>query len=349
MAKRESNRNQNGSEGNSSKGGFWANLNPLRSLQEAGRVVRDGIGNAPREQVGFIVISFLALVIAIVVSLALIREEEYVLGGVLASIALAPLLFGMWCISRMSKVPSEPKLSRQAKEGSTENWLRVTVKARIGQIMPQELALQVRAIRDRAQTRYSALLRKRKSPPSQMDPDRVRVNVFLPDTGDVGEGEVCALFIPPDLHTGMRNEDERGMTFRPNQGVTGRVFTRQEPIGTRRTSATEEWEWIYLEGNPGLGDRKFQLTQSQMRQIDENLRWIVSFPLTVTIAGKQETVGVLNIDGLSEVLTPEEMQTIYSTQKPEVARFSERLAELEKCKITITVEDVADETTEPTG
>lgn len=349
MAKRESNRNQNGSEGNSSKGGFWANLNPFRSLQEAGRVVMDSIGKAPQEHVGFIVISFLVLVIAIVVGTALIFKGQYVLGCVVAVIAFALFCFGMCCISRTSKVTVETKRPEQAGESSTKIWSRVTVKAQKGQGMPK-LAPQVWSIRHGAQSRYSKLLGERNPPPSQTDEDLVRVNVFLPDTRDVDKGEVCALFIPEELHAGMGDKDEREMTFRPNQGVTGRVFTRQEPIGTLRKSATEEWKWIRLEGIPVMVDSEFQLTQLQMQLIDENLRWIVSFPLTVTIDGKQVTLGVLNIDGLYEVLTPEEMQDIYNTQKPEVARFAERLAaELEKCRITITVENVAAETTTSTG
>ena len=98
MAKRESNRNQNGSEGNSSKVGFFANLNLLRYVREAGRVVVDGIGKAPQEHVGLIVLSFLALIISIVVGMALILKGQYVPGCVVAGIALVLLFFGMWCV-----------------------------------------------------------------------------------------------------------------------------------------------------------------------------------------------------------------------------------------------------------
>ena len=340
MAKKPSKSVQRDPASASPKDSFWVQLNPLGSLQEAGGVVRDSLRKAPPEQVAFIVISFLAVVVAIVVCVALIWKGEYVLGGVLAGVVVVLLGFGMWCISRMRSQQTPPG---PAIKSPTAEWSRVTVKVPIEPDKLNELAGRVRTVRDLAKTRYSALLRDRKSPPSQTDPDSVRVNVFLPDTRNVLDGEVCALFIPKGLHHGMKNDAERGLRFRPDEGVTGRVFTQQQPIGTRRTSAIEEWEWIDLEGTGGIGDNKFQLTQVQMRLIDESLRWIISFPLMVDVAGKPHTAGVLNVDGLSEVLTPEEMQAIYHTLEPTVKDFAKRLARLDKCRITIAVEDIAAE------
>jgi len=322
------------------KDSFWAQLNPLGSLQEAGGVVRDSLRKAPPEQVAFIVISFLAVVVAIVVCVALIRKGEYVLGGILAGVVVVLLGFGMWCISRMRQVSGQQTPPGPAIKSPTDKWSRVTVKVPIEEEELKKLADQVRMLRDSAKREYSDVLKGR-TPPSQADPDSVRVNVFLPDTRDVRHGEVCALFIPQGLHHGMKNDDEREIQFRPNQGVTGQVFTRQQPIGTRRTSATGGWVWIDLEGRAGTGDGKFQLTQVQTRLIDKNLRWIVSFPLKVDVADKQQhTVGVLNVDGLSEVLSPEEMKTIYDNLKLRVEGFGKCLAGLDKCRITIAVEDV---------
>jgi hypothetical protein len=320
-----------------SSGAGW---NPLEWCKSILDFVTKNLPQIPKKQRTFVLLAALGCVLAFAGSIMLFRRGQDIFGGGLLLATLALFACAMLCARQPSVISAQPESLARTRKSPTPDWSRVTVKVRIGETLPSKLAEQVRTVRSLAQGTYSELLGKRTSPPSQTDPDDVRVNVFLPDTGHVRDGEVCALFIPPDLHDGMKNKDERGIKFRPNEGVTGRVFTRQEPIGTRRTSATEEWQWIYLEGSARMGDGEFQLTQSQMQQIDKDLRWIVSFPLMGDVTGKQNTVGVLNVDGLSEVLTPAEMQVIYSTLKPEVGRFAECLAGLDKCRITIAVEDV---------
>jgi hypothetical protein len=331
------------------RGGSLAWLNPAKWLEVIAGVVSGSLGNAPKEQVAFIVISFLGTAVAILGSTVLIWKGEYVLGGALCVIGLVFLAFGMWCVGQKGPISITETQTDQTRESRTREWSRVTVKVPIEPQRLKELAGKVKSIRDVAQRGYSAVFGDRGSSPSHKDLDSVRVNVFLPDTRDVRYGEVCALFIPKGLHHGMKNDAEREIQFRPGEGVTGQVFTREQPIGTRRTSAKDEWQWIDLEGSAGTGDDKFPLTQMQMSQIDKELRWIVSFPLTVTVANTPHTVGVLNIDGLSEMLSPREMQTIYNNLKPTVDDFAKDLAELDKCRITIAVEDIAAEAPTSTG
>jgi hypothetical protein len=81
------------------------------------------------------------------------------------------------------------------------------------------------------------------------------------------------------------------------------------------------------------------LTLRQKDLINKNLRWIVSFPLKVGVNGDRQTAGVLNIDGLSKVLNPQQMQAIYQTLRPQVEEIAKYLGELDLCKINIAVEE----------
>lgn len=354
MAARTSKPVQPASATRSPKGGSLAWLNPAKWLEVIAGVVTGSLPSAPKEHVAFIVISFLGVAVAILGSTVLIWKGVYFFGGTLCVIGLVFLAFGMWCVRQcvrpkgpISTLGNHPDLTRKSPTGG---WSRVTVKVPEESKKQNELEEQVRTVRALAKKGYSDVLEGRRSPPSQKDPDSVRVNVFLPDTQKVLPDEVCTLFIPDWLHDGMMNDEEKGIRFRWDEGVTGQVFARERPIGTRRTSATGEWEWIPLEGMGGRADHKFQLTQVQMCQIDEKLRWIVSFPLKVDVTDKQQhTAGVLNVDGLSEVLSPEEMQTIYNKLKPAVEHFAKDLAGLDKCRITITVEDIAAQAATSTG
>ena len=85
---------------------------------------------------------------------------------------------------------------------------------------------------------------------------------------------------------------------------------------------------------------KFLLTPSQIELINEQLRWVISFPLAVTFEGEKHTVGVLNVDGLEEFLSEGEMGIIYENLKTGVDTFAEKLGHLDKRRIVIMVEDV---------
>lgn len=148
------------------------------------------------------------------------------------------------------------------------------------------------------------------------------------------------LLIPERLHYGMKNEAEKDIKFRPGEGLTGYVFATEKAFGALRDSADSNWQQIYLEGSGGIGDEGYSLTMKQKDLIDLELRWIVSFPLKVTLDNVAQTFGILNVDGLTEPLTPDEMQAIYFTLKDPVEQFAHEFSELDKCRITITVEDI---------
>jgi hypothetical protein len=229
---------------------------------------------------------------------------------------------------------------RQRVEGPSgePTWSRVVPKLPLPKSKTPALGVKLESIRTVAQARYKELLAKRGS--GDIRVDRVRVNVFLPDTEHAKEGEVCGLYIPDGLSRGMKDRDERRIQFRPNEGLTGRVFTDEQAFGAVRQDAGPDWTLIHLEGGGSVGDERFQLTQDQVSQITGQLRWIVSFPLTVKGSGGTHTCGILNVDGLDEPLLVDEMTVMYQALREDVKQFSEALGKLKQRRLSIIVADV---------
>jgi hypothetical protein len=228
-------------------------------------------------------------------------------------------------------------LTKKVEHAETR-WSRAMVELDLPEQAIKELGEQVRRIRVSAQDEFHELMNNRESPPKQIDCGRVRVTVFLPENrrDRVKKGDVCGLFIPPKLHQGLgENSKERKIIFRTNEGLTGRVYTEQRPSGARRESTSSEWEPIDFQG-PHDKDEAFDLTDAQNALVSEELTWIVSFPLKACEDG--ETLGVLNIDGLTDVLSDGEMWEMYHALRPKVAEFAGILGKLPKCRVTISVD-----------
>ena len=86
----------------------------------------------------------------------------------------------------------------------------------------------------------------------------------------------------------MKYPPELGLQFSIGQGATG-VAYRDGTYQLTRRLAAPKGEW----------DHKLQMTSELNAQIHKRLKWIVSFPLL--IQNTNEAVGVLNIDGLTDV------------------------------------------------
>lgn len=294
---------------------------------------------APRKHVGIIQIALIAAVICVVLGAALIYKDQPNLGFGAIGLGVIALVIAMILIRPQESGTEQQVTPRQPSPGRGE-WSRITVKLPIPQQQLNQLGDALQGIRQLAQTQYSELLRARSTPPRTVNPERVRINVFLPDTRDAIYGEICGLYIPKGLHHGMTNDQERRIRFRPNEGLTGRVFTMEKAFGALRESANTDWQMIHLEGLGGRGDEGFQLTLEQVSLIDPELRWIVSFPLKVSVDSVPHTCGVLNLDGFTEALNAREMQSIYQRLKDEVGRFASELAKLAQCRVTIAVEEI---------
>ena len=174
----------------------------------------------------------------------------------------------------------------------------------------------------------------------------LRANVFLPTSEGVRDGDVCNLIIPrhenyaPNgLQLNMRKGDELKITFRPNQGATGRVFVERRAVGVlthpdwlneQDKSKREKIErWIWVELHPGadlskpgeslrteLGISHFEMNALQDRQVAEDLTWIISMPIFLKIGSKVEVVGVFNVDCLGYQLKPEKLRSIFYRVAP---------------------------------
>lgn len=316
-------------------------VNAIRDL--TGQTI--GTGGAPENQRIAALVVGVAGIVVLVIGLALIPAGRpdltfWAVAGAFVLMAIA-LIVALKAGSPTSLLPLlPPPPSDGAIRGK---WSRVVPKLEINLDDLNRLGAQLRTIRELAKAEVGKMIQAKKSEQA-FDPDHVRANVFLADTRDVQYGEVCGLFIPRELHVGMTNEAERGLRFRTNQGLTGRVFTQERAFGACCRIDEQDkpiWSLVELEGPSGGGVHQFQMTLEQLRLIDSNLRWIVSFPLKSRMDGQPgRTMGVLNVDGLHTELDHREMRELANVLGHPVEEFAAALDELDKSRITIIVEDV---------
>jgi hypothetical protein len=176
------------------------------------------------------------------------------------------------------------------------------------------------------------------------DPSSIRANLFLPTSEHASDGVVCDLIIPRDdlaapegLQRNMRKGDELSISFRPNEGATGRAFVQRRAIGTltnpgwlaeRDPSKKKRVErWIYVRLHPEADFRKaggalltesgqFVMTDFQNRRVSESLVWIISMPIVLKTDDIYEVVGVFNVDCLEYQLKPEQLRALYYRVAP---------------------------------
>lgn len=161
-------------------------------------------------------------------------------------------------------------------------------------------------------------------------PEQVRANVFLPDYLDGQRGVACALRMPEELRIGMKGHPDENISFRPWQGLTGRVFMEQKDLKFAKTSPAPDGRELF--------DDSFELTADQIRSLDPRLRWIVSFPLSVPDGSTRKAAGVLNVDGSDHQLSDDDLGLLWGELSPRVARFADELAALPKVRIKILAE-----------
>jgi hypothetical protein len=179
-----------------------------------------------------------------------------------------------------------------------------------------------------------------------VEPSKVRANVFLPTSEGARDGDVCNLIIPrhdlaaPNgLQRNMHKGDERSITFRPNQGATGRVFVERRAVGVLTHPAwlneedklkrKEIERWIYVRLHPETdlskpgdslrtekGKSQFEMTDFQNRRVAERMAWIISMPIFLRIDDTLEVVGVFNVDCLEYQVKPYQLRLIYYRVAP---------------------------------
>jgi hypothetical protein len=297
------------------------------------------INKAPAEHAGVINIVFGAAIIFFLIAAWLILKGHEVLGVVLMGALLVASLFGIYVLRPDIRFSHKQTLS-PPKRAQRSTWARTTLKP-IELTDRQRISHNLEGLLAMAQSEYSNIFQSR-TPSVVADANNVRINIFLPDTSDVELGEVCGLQISKQFQHGMQDANEIQIRFRPNEGLTGRVFTYSKAYGARRNAANAGWVPVALSGGAIDGGHSFNLTEEQINQVNRALRWIVSFPLKGAMRGEARAYGVLNLDGLNEAITEPEMRTLYQTLLPQVDAFAADLFRRAKCEITITVDDVDD-------
>jgi len=304
------------------------------------------LGLADARHVPVMQIAYIIGAIGILGGLWLIYKDSPGLGTIVIIVGIAGCVLGMF-FTRPRQLSLPDSTAGDVLQGAgarrppvKSSWSLLAPRLPLPiHVVENDLSGRLSQIRQQAQAKYKSMLKARTSV-ANIDPDRVRINVFLPDLSNGTPAKICELSIPEGLHHGMRNDRERAVRFRPSEGLTGRVFTLRKSFGAARESSEAPWTLVLLGEVGGLGDQKFTLTVEQIELIDPALRWIVSYPLNANFGEGLQTFGVLNVDGFVEPLTHEEMQELFVQLKDAVDRFAIEFGRLAKSRITITTEDV---------
>jgi hypothetical protein len=243
-------------------------------------------------------------------------------------VAATILIIAMWIDRSLTihdlKAAAPPAPAAPKRPDPT--WSRLVPRQPLPDGKPAELAGYLGNIRNAAFVWLST-----RRPELGLKPDQIRANVFLPDYVHPEPGDVCKLFIPDELRIGMNYEPEWRIRFRPWQGLTGRVFMEQKDLRYAKTFTTPEGEEVF--------DDTFELTAEQKKRIHPKLRWIASFPLSVSDGTRRKVAGVLNVDGLEHQLPEDDLKLLLGELSPHVAGFADQLAALPLVRIMILAEE----------
>jgi hypothetical protein len=258
------------------------------------------------------------------------------------SIILAVL--AVFLLNKAAKTSPEQLKKLVGSQVSAPSWARLVPKVPISP--PEKLGdfqLSVRQNRTTAVTLLNEV--RKKAGRAEIDPQHVRANVFLAKTDQMQESGALVLIIPRQMHDNMSNFKDRDIKILPHEGLTGRTFTLGEACGATAIldgAGKLNWSKVALFPTRPSSDEweRFTLSEEQNALIGSRLRWIVSFPLKYDGEGHDKTFGVLNIDGIDDQLTVDDMRSLAGSIEPNVAAFAKQLGELPKVRITIRVEDV---------
>jgi hypothetical protein len=219
-------------------------------------------------------------------------------------------------------------------------WTRLVPRLPIAEGRLNDLNRMLREIRDDA----FKLVREKLGTQHAIVKDDVRACVFLPDTRSGSSRGFCELYIPDVLRVWGRPKDraqrdqqskEKDLRFGPGQGLAGTVFLEQEPLAERSDPANE--------GRARRWSPSYGLSEVQEDAVHRDLMWIVAFPLMAhdPVCKRSQAMGVLAVDGLKYNLEEDQPQSIIEVLFPKVALFAAKLAEEQKSRISLLVEDVS--------
>ena len=176
--------------------------------------------------------------------------------------------------------------------------------------------------------------------------DVIRANVFSPEISKPDCREICELSIYKGMTHNMSTfKPELGLRFRPDEGLTGRVFhkgTAGGVTGIPQDDGTFEWKSVPVTKDPPTDDelRAYRLTEEQIGRISQRLRWLISMPLRREKDDPKTTMAVINVDGLDEFLGPKLMAGLREHLQNAVDLFAHDMAKLPASRLEISVADV---------
>lgn len=143
----------------------------------------------------------------------------------------------------------------------------------------------------------------------------IRANIFLlaQVVGGTADG-TWKLVIHPDFAINMNHPPELQLQLHIGQGAAGVAYRDGTYQLTRRLSALRKGQW----------ERRFHMTPELTAQIHKRLKWIVSFPLLRP--NTREAVGVLNIDGLTDVPDDDLLNNVASSIREQVEVIANHLS-----------------------
>ncbi len=204
-------------------------------------------------------------------------------------------------------------------------WSRAVLKLPLPDKKIDELVEALGSIRDAA----ILWLRKRRTD-IDLKEEQVRANIFLADYQQADVRAPFHLFMPERLRLNMAGHPDANIRFRPGQGLTGVVFF-ENGLKYAQTIATPTGHQF---------DEVYQLTKEQKESLHPQLRWIASLALNITPpeGGPRKAVGVLNVDGLTHLYNPDDLNLLLAALTLKVAAVSDKLAGLPMARIVLTVE-----------
>lgn len=150
--------------------------------------------------------------------------------------------------------------------------------------------------------------------------DDIRVNVFTPTFKLPHDSQTTLLGIYPGLHEKMDCDDELSITFsisHPEEGATGKAFVSGKSYVAR-----------YKENNWGPG---FEMRKEHKDRVHPELSFVISMPVKNL---NQETIAVLNVDGLHHALKLDDLLELEDTHLAQerfmLSRFLERFCHKRK-------------------
>lgn len=166
-----------------------------------------------------------------------------------------------------------------------------------------------------------------------VNPSKFRVHVALPDYANCAVHGTYGLILPDQLHIGHSAHDDVGLTVLPGQGVAGRAYVTGVAQKAQVTVGSD--------GQPKWPD-EFEYTDTYMRRMPNDIRWLIAIPLRVPIGENQsETLGVLGIEGLEQSLTDDQIDAVVGYVLADVMLVAALIGQLSRVRMAIVKQDAA--------